>query len=133
MTSLFARFFRRDDGVATIETVLWFPFLIALFGLMFDATMVFNTQARIMRVIQDGNREYSIGNLADTTATEDFIENRLSGINITATAASNVTAGVVTTVVTVRAPEMDLIGYFSAIRNVVFTVSAYQMVENWET
>ena len=133
MTSLFSRFFRREDGVATIETVLWFPFLIALFGLMFDATMVFNTQARIMRVIQDGNREYSIGNLADTTATEDFIENRLSGINITATAASNVTAGVVTTVVTVRAPEMDLIGYFSAIRNVVFTVSAYQMVENWET
>lgn len=133
MTCLLSRFVRRDDGVATIETVLWFPFLIALFGLMFDATMVFNTQARIMRVIQDGNREYSIGNLADMTATEDFIENRLSGINIKATAASRVTAGVVTTVVTVRAPEMDMIGYFSAIRNVVFTVSAYQMVENWET
>ena len=134
VSAITSRFFRRQDGSATVETVLWFPFFIAVFGLMFDSSMVFFTQSKIMRAIQDGNREYSIGRLADTDSTETYIENVLAGINVTATAASRVSSsGVITTVVTVRASEMDMIGYFTAIRNVVFTVSADQMVENWET
>ncbi len=127
------RFLRREDGTATVETLLWFPFFIFVFGLMFDAAMIFYTQSRIVRIIQEGNREYSIGNLADPAATETYIETALSSINVTATAASQVTAGVVTTVVSVRAPELDLLGFFSAIRNLEFNVSSYQMIENCET
>ncbi len=126
-------FLRRQDGTATVETVLWFPFFIAVFGLMFDTTMVFHTQAKIMRAIQDGNRNYSVGRIASRSDTEDFIENKLAGINVTAHAATTVTAGVVTTVVTVKAPELDLLGFFTAIRNVEFKVSAEHMVENWES
>jgi len=131
--SFLTRFIRRNDGAATVETVLWFPFFIAVFGLMFDTTMLFHTQAKIMRAIQDGNRTYSVGKLSTTSATETYIEDKLAGINVTAHASSQVTAGVMTTTVRVRASELDLLGFFTAIRNVEFTVSAYHMVENWET
>lgn len=129
-----SRFFHRQDGAATVETVLWFPFFIAVFGLMFDTTMVFFTQSRVMSVVQEGNRELSIGRLADTNATENFIEGKLAAMDVSATAASQISsAGVVTTTVTVRAPEMDMIGYFTAIRNLEVTITADHMIENWES
>lgn len=132
--SILTRFFRRQDGAATVETVLWIPFFFAVFGLMFDTTMVFFTQSKILSAIQEGNREFSIGRLSNTAATETYIENLLASINVTANASSQLSsAGVVTTVVTVQASQMDMIGYFAAIRNVEFTVSADHMIENWET
>ena len=50
------RFKRDKTGSATIEAVLWLPLFFAAFGLMTDAAMVFNGHSRVMRVIQDANR-----------------------------------------------------------------------------
>ncbi|NNE81022.1 MAG: hypothetical protein HKN18_12205 [Silicimonas sp.] len=126
------RFLKRTDGTATVEAVLWFPIFIAVFGLMVDATMIFHGQAKVLRVIQDGNRNLSIGRLTTAAQTETYIENELAALNITATASTTETAGVAYTVVTVQASQLQLLGYFSALTNLELQVGAEHMIENWE-
>lgn len=126
------KFLRREDGTATVEAVLWFPIFIAVFGLMVDAAMIFHGQAKVLRVIQDGNRNYSIGRLTTETETENYIENVLADLNITATAETTETAGVAYTVVTVQAAQLQILGYFSALTSLEIQVGAEHMIENWE-
>lgn len=127
-----AGFLRREDGTATVEAVLWFPIFIAVFGLMVDAAMIFHGQAKVLRVIQDGNRNFSIGRLTNEAETETYIENVLADLNITATAETTETAGVAYTVVTVQAAQLQILGYFSALTNLEIRVGAEHMIENWE-
>lgn len=127
-----ARFLRRECGTATVEAVLWFPIFIAVFGLMVDAAMIFHGQAKVLRVIQDGNRNLSIGRLTTTTQTEDYIEGVLANLRITATATTTITAGVATTTVSVAANQLQMLGYFSALDSLVIDVTAEHMIENWE-
>lgn len=126
------RFAKKTDGSATVEAVLWFPIFILVFGLMVDATMIFHGQAKVLRVIQDGNRNFSIGRLTTETETEDFIEAELAAINITGVASTVETAGVAYTVVTIQANELQLLGYFSGLVNLELKIGAEHMIENWE-
>ncbi len=126
------KFLRRETGAATVETVLWFPLFIAVFGLMLDVAMIFHGQAKVLRVVQDGNREYSIGRIATPGAAETYIENVLAGIGIRGTATTSEKAGVAHTVVRVQASELQVIGYFTAFTGLQVTVTAEHMIENWE-
>lgn len=127
-----SRFVNREDGTATVEAVLWFPIFIAVFGLMVDSAMIFHGQAKVLRVIQDGNRNFSIGRLTTEAETETYIEGVLADLNITATAQTTETAGVAYTVVTVQAAQLQILGYFSALTNLEIKVGAEHMIENWE-
>lgn len=122
----------REEGTATVEAVLWFPIFIAVFGLMVDSAMIFHGQAKVLRVVQDGNRNFSIGRLADTAATETYIEDVLAQLNIQATATTTEVAGVAYTVVTVQAAQLQILGYFSALTNLEIQVAAEHLIENWE-
>ena len=127
-----AAFRHREDGTATVEAVLWFPIFIAVFGLMVDASLVFHGQAKVLRIIQDGNRNLSIGRLTTTTEAETYIEDVLAQLNITADASSSITAGVVTTTVSVHTGQLQVLGFFTSISNLTIDVSADHMIENWE-
>lgn len=134
MRNLILRFLRRQDGGPTVETVLWFPLIIVIFGLMVDTAMIFHGQAKILRVIQDGNRTLAVGRLADTEATQVFIEDALDDIHITATALTTISGGgVASTTVTVGVGQLQAIGFFSAFSALSINVTAEQMIENWET
>lgn len=126
------RFLCRSDGTATVETVLWFPLFIAVFGLMLDVAMIFHGQAKVLRVAQEGNREYSIGRLTTPADAETFIEAQLAQLNIQATATTTETAGVAHTIVTVPASELQVLGYFSVFAGLQLYISADHMIENWE-
>lgn len=126
------RFLRRDDGTATVETLLWFPLFIAVFGLMLDVSMIFFGQAKVLRVVQDGNRSYSVGRITTKSDTETFIENQLSQLGITANATTTTLAGVAHTKVTVPVKQLEVLGYFTAFSGLTITVTAEHMIENWE-
>ncbi len=126
------KFLHKDSGAATVETVLWFPLFIAVFGLMLDTAMIFHGQAKVLRVVQDGNREYSIGRIATRSATETYVEGVLAQIGIRGQATTTEIAGVAHTVVRVEASELQVLGYFAAFSNLQLSIAAEHMIENWE-
>lgn len=132
MINRLTAFLRRSDGSATVETVLWFPLFIAVFGLMLDVAMVFHGQAKVLRVAQEGNREFSIGRLADEAATKAYIEAELAALNIQATATTTEIAGVAHTLVTVPANQLQVLGYFTAFSSLQLNITADHMIEYWE-
>lgn len=111
------RFFGKEEGTATVEAVLWFPIIIGVFALMVDASMIFHGQTKVLRIIQDGNRHYSIGRFKTDEQTETYILAALASINITGAEVDTRTSsiGVARTTVSVPAAEFQLIGYFPTI------------------
>ena len=132
MTLSFRQFLRRTDGTATVETVLWFPLFIAVFGLMLDVAMIFHGQAKVLRVVQEGDREYSIGRLTSEAATKAYIEAQLAALDIQATATTTEVAGVAHTLVTVPANQLQVLGYFTVFSGLQLNITAEHMIENWE-
>ena len=125
-------FLHNTRGTATVETVLWFPMFMFIFGLMVDVAMIFHGQAKVLRIVQDSNRQYSIGNLADETATETFVETQLAAVNIVGVATTTEIAGVAHTSVIVGANQLQVIGFFTTFNNLNLNISAEHMIENWE-
>ena len=122
-------FFRRQDGSATVESVLWLPLFFAAFGLMTDAAMVFNGHSRVMRIIQDANRNLSVGRLESEAETEGYVLAGLASLAPRATVDTTITAGVATTVVRVPATDLEILGMFSALNNLTLTITSQQYIE----
>lgn len=124
------RFVRNEDGAATVEAVVWLPFFFALFGLLTDVSMVFYNQSRLLRIVQDANRNMSVGRLTDIQATEDFIKAASANVSSHVSATTSVTAGLITTTVTVPLSDLDLFGVGGVFRNVNMTVRAEHLMES---
>lgn len=134
MSTLATGFRRKEDGTATVEAVLWFPIFIAVFGLMVDSAMIFHGQSKVLRVVQDANRKLSIKSLATDAEAEAYINAQLAAINVTPSRTetlSNMTTGVISTLVVVPAREFQILGYFSALTNLEVPVTAQHMREDW--
>lgn len=128
------RFQRSEDGASTVETVLWVPLFVAFFALLFDVAMIFSGQAATLRVIQEANRDYSVGQIATLAATKTRIETNLAKINITPTAVEpKQKAGVISTRVEIPVAELGSLGWFNAFQNLRIDVTAEQTVENMES
>lgn len=124
---------RREDGTATVEAVLWLPIFIMIFGLMVDTTMIFNGQAKVLRVIQDSNRNMSIGRFTTEIEVEDYIDAQLALLNISADTVEAVAdANFVQTTVTVPADQFQLLGDFTSLLNLEVTVTAVHLLETWD-
>ncbi len=122
--------FRSDSkGSATIEAVLWLPMFIAIFALMADAAMIFNGHSRVMRVVQDANRNLSIGRLDTEDETEEYIVASLSTLSPNAVANTQIVAGVVTTVVTVPATDLEILGMFSSLNSIDLQIRSQHLIE----
>lgn len=87
LASVIRRFARDEDGAVTVETVIWLPFLFLILALITDASLAFYSKADAFRIIQNGNRLYSIGALDTTAKVETFVETvfRNTAINADAT------------------------------------------------
>ncbi len=118
------RFFRDEQGTATVETVLWFPFYIAMFTLVVDASMIFHNQTFVTRVIQDGNRAFSVGRLSGTDETQSFIRERLAGISEGADVVTRLDSGIISTTVSVPVGDLDAIGWFAGLTGFDLVMSA---------
>lgn len=131
MNRLLKRFARDDDGGATVEFVMWLPMVLLTFGLTVDVSMIFHSQSQVLRIIQDANRNASIGRLRTSAEAEDYIETRLHGASATANATSSITAGVISTTVTYPARDFRILGFFRQFNDLTITVNSEHLIENW--
>ena len=124
-------FIRGQEGSATIETVLWLPFFIGIFGLIVDASLMFNAQAALTRTVQDANRAYSIGRIASASEAEAYVMARVGAAknDTETTVVTTVTNGVINTTVTVAAGHYMAVGLFDAITNMKLNITAQHLME----
>lgn len=121
-----------ETGAATIEAVLWLPFFIIIFGLITDASLLFNTQSMLTRVVQDANRNYSIGLLKSEAETEDYILARVGAAkgDPDTSVVTTYAYGVIRTKLVVPAGAYMAIGLFDALTNLRLTVTSEQVMES---
>ena len=57
------RFVVSESGSSTVEAVLWFPIFFFFTLFVLDASMMFNAQARALRMVHDTNRALAVGRI----------------------------------------------------------------------
>ncbi|MCB1339366.1 MAG: pilus assembly protein [Maritimibacter sp.] len=131
MKQVFHRFARDESGTATVEFVLWLPMVMLAFGLTVDVSMIFHSQSQVLRIVQDANRNASIGRLRTPAETEDYVEARLQAASSGAHATSSISAGVISTTVTYPARDFQIVGFFSQFNDLQITVNSEHLLEDW--
>mgnify|MGYP001824114864 CR=1 FL=1 len=131
MNRLLKRFARDDSGNATVEFVIWLPMVLLAFGLTVDVSMIFHSQNQVLRIVQDANRNASIGRLSTPADAENYIESRLQKASASADATSSITAGVIHTTVTYPARDFQVLGFFKQFNDLTITVNAEHLIEDW--
>lgn len=106
MQKLLARFFKRESGSVTLETVLWIPVYFILAALVINATSIVLTQARMKAVVTEAARYVAIGYYTEEQGIAHILDEAYSVENFTANIS--VTGRFVTASVTM--PFNDLIG-----------------------
>ncbi len=129
LPNVIRRFFRNSEGSATVESVLWLPIFFALFGLMTDATMIFNGHSRVLRVVQDANRNLSTGRLETEIATEAWVVAELANLSTNVIVDTQIVAGVATTTARLPAVDLEILGMFSALNNMTVAVTSQHYIE----
>lgn len=104
--SILKLFWKDDRGSATIESIIWFPIFAILIALIMNISMVFFTESQMLRVVQDGNRAFSLGRLEDNVAVEEYILSRLEYLEASLTVGTTISGGFIQT--TLAAPASDL-------------------------
>ena len=119
-----------EDGTATIEAILWIPVYGLLLTFIADVSMVFHNQAQVMRIIQDGNRQLSVGRFKTTVQVQDYITETLSGFADNALVSTSLSStGVINTSVMVPASDLDSVGSWALVKDVNLVVSAQHLIE----
>ena len=131
MNRLLNRFAHDTSGSSTVEFVIWLPMVLMAFGLTVDVSMIFHSQSEVLRIVQDANRNASIGRFRTSAEAEDYIEARLHNASATANATSTITAGVITTTVTYPARDFQILGFFKQFNDLEITVNSEHLIENW--
>jgi Flp pilus assembly protein TadG len=127
-------FLRREDGSSTIEFVLWLPIVMAILLLVVDSSMLFMSRSHAIRVLQDTNRLYSVGQFTGTpaeriTKAQNYALSRLRGLSPSATAVTTETNRVVRTQATMETREVASVGFLGMMIDTTMVVVAEHRVE----
>lgn len=125
----FKRFHRDEAAGATIETVLWLPVYVFFLTMIFDTSMTFLNKSEILRVMQDANRAYSVGQIRSLGAVEEAIEAGVGRMGATATVSSILDAGVIRGEVRVRAGDLRGVGVLRLIANIELRMTTQHALE----
>ncbi len=124
------RFRKDEEGSFSVEAVIWMPIFAMMLGITMNISTVFFTESQMLRVVQDGNRAYSLGRMANTTQVEEYIAAQLAYTGAALTVTTSLADGNIVTML--QAPATDLMplnfmtGVFASIN---VTVSAQHIVE----
>ena len=123
-------FWRDEAGNATIESVIWFPIFAILLVFIMNVSIVFFTESQMLRVVQDGNRAFSLGRLADAQAVQDYILSRLTYLDADLDISTNISDGFVMTSLNAPAGDLMPLNFMnSAFNGITINVSAQQIIE----
>lgn len=128
-------FSRQEGGSATIEFVLWLPIVVAILLLVVDSSMLFMSRSHAMRVLQDTNRLYSVGQFTGDTderiaKAQNYALSRLRGLSPSAAVTTTETGGVVRTRATMETREIAQIGFLGLMIDTEMVVAAEHRVES---
>lgn len=115
--------------MATIEAVMWLPVFYFLFCAVVDVSFVFHRQAEAYRVVQDANRQFSVGRLADEAATQTWIEANVAHVSAGAAATTSIHEGVILTQLVMPIEDLDATGLFGWLADYDVVVSAKHFLE----
>ncbi|MDP3194978.1 TadE/TadG family type IV pilus assembly protein [Tabrizicola sp.] len=127
-------FLRQEGGSSTIEFVLWLPIVLAILLLIVDSSMLFMSRTHAIRVLQDTNRLYSVGQFTGTpaeriTKAQAYALTRLQGLSPSATITTTETNRVVRTRATMETAEIAQIGFLGLMIDMTMVVAAEHRVE----
>lgn len=127
-------FLRQEGGSATIEFVLWLPIVVAILLLVVDSSMLFMSRSHAMRVLQDTNRLYSVGQFTGTpaeriTKAQNYALSRLQGLSPSAAVTTTETNRIVRTRATMETREIAQIGFLGLMIDTEMVVAAEHRVE----
>lgn len=128
-SNILVRFKEDQRGVATVESVLWMPIFFYLFILITDASFIFYSKAEALRIIQDGNRAYSVHAFDTDTATSDYIKAQLSKLSPQATVSTRVSNGIIITTATMKTDDLMAVGSIPAFINSEISVTSQHYME----
>lgn len=132
---------RQESGSSSIEFVLWMPLVLAILLLVVDSSMLFMSRTHTIRVLQDTNRLYSVGqftsNQQDIDAARaerlgkarDYALSRLRGLSPSAIVTATEAENLVRTTASLRTKEIAAIGFLGMMIDTTMVVSAEHRVE----
>jgi Flp pilus assembly protein TadG len=118
-----------EAGGATVEAVLWFPFLMLLFALIADASLLFHRQAQMFRAIQDAHRAFSTGQIATPEAVQDALLALYAPISQSVQAVSELDTsstprGIIRTSLSIPARDVTSIGLIANLSNMTLSATS---------
>lgn len=133
----FARRFARDEGGSvTVEAVIWLPIFFFILMLVTDASLAFFSKAQAYRIIESGNRAFSINKDSTPATTQTWIQTqflnqfkRARSANVTAETKTDPAAGTVSSSLTYRARDVVLFNTLGVMSGWRISVQAQQYVE----
>ena len=124
------RLFAKDEsGSSTIEAVIWLPLFMLLLSMVADASFIFHGQAQALRIVQDGNRAFSVGRLEDTAATQAYIRSNLISLSRGARVTTTLSGGIITTTALISVDDLLAIGSVGALTGFDITVKSQHFLE----
>ncbi len=124
------RFFQDETGSATIESVIWFPIFAVILAFIMNISLVFFNESQMLRVVQDGNRAFSLGRMADAEEVQAYILSRLAYLEANMVVNTTISGGFIMTNLSAPAGQlMPLNLMTSAFDGITIMVSAQHIVE----
>ena len=131
----FTRFLRCENAAVTVDFVLWLPLIIVIIAIIADTSLIFGSKAQVLRIVQDANRaastgRFGTGNLIEVqTNTAAYIRSRVILIAPSAVVGSVVTAGVISSTVTIPGFDLTATGNMSGLGYLTIHINAQQLLE----
>ena len=107
-------FCRSENGSFSIEAIIWMPIFAILLAIIMNVTMVFHSEARMLRLVQDANRAFSLGRFADDAEVEAFITAGLAYLDADLFVDTQINGGIVSTLVRTNASELMPFNFMTA-------------------
>ncbi|OWY06713.1 MULTISPECIES: TadE/TadG family type IV pilus assembly protein [Thioclava] len=123
-------FLSAEDGATTIEALLWLPLFVGMLAVTVDVSLIFNAQSRILGIVQDVDRAYSVGRFENDEDTMARLRALLPYDQNTYTLDTSVTDGIIETRVTIPMSELVATGLFTKVLNMDLTVRDYRYMES---
>ncbi len=127
VTGLIKRFRKDEKGSATVEFVLWVPVFVLVLTLIVDASALFSTQAKMLRVASDTTRNIAMNVISTTQAEEYVAAHGFTGENYTVSV--NMVGDVVRTELSIPISDAAMTSLFSLASDSTMKVAISQRLE----
>lgn len=126
------KFFRDESGTMSMEAALWFPVILAVFIFVADAAVLFMNNARIQRIVEDGNRAFAVGQIHSCPELIEWLHTNIRPIAPSAQAGCDSTSvvGIGIARVTIPSSELDLSGATGFLKDMQIRIQTQYLLED---